>query len=167
MPLSRWSSRHKKTFGEKKKEKWDGNFRLPPKPDSYYSKTKGCCRWCGTAILNEDGTINTRKSWHEDCATEYLLIYHSGEQRAQLWNRDKGICNHCGKFDLKWQADHIKPLVEQKGVKEEDLDWGYYKLENLQTLCKKCHRLKTNSEVKLKGGVNKRKPKYKTNKFRI
>ena len=27
MPLSRWSSRHKKTFGEKKKEKWDGNFR--------------------------------------------------------------------------------------------------------------------------------------------
>jgi len=25
MPLSRWSSRHKKTFG-KKKEKWDGNL---------------------------------------------------------------------------------------------------------------------------------------------
>ena len=83
MPLSRWSSRHKKTFGEKKKEKWDGNFRNPPKPDSYYSKTKGCCRWCGTTILNEDGTINMRKTWHEDCATEYLLIYHSGEQRAQ------------------------------------------------------------------------------------
>ena len=118
MPLSRWSSRHKKTFGEKKKEKWDGNFRLPPKPDSYYSKTKGCCRWCGTAILNEDGTINMRKTWHEDCATEYLLIYHSGEQRAQLWNRDKGVCNHCGKFSMSWQADHIKPLVEQKGVLE-------------------------------------------------
>ena len=41
MPLSRWSSRHKKTFGKKKKEKWDGNFRLPPKPDSYYVETKG------------------------------------------------------------------------------------------------------------------------------
>ena len=117
MPLSRWSSRHKKTFGEKKKEKSDGNFRHPPKPDSYYVQTKGSCRWCGNTILNEDGTINTRKSWHEDCATEYLLIYHSGEQRAQLWNRDKGKCNHCGCEDVKWQADHIKHLVEQKGVK--------------------------------------------------
>ena len=38
--------------------------------------------------------------------------------------------------------DHIKPLVEQKGVKEEDLDWSYYSLDNLQTLCKKCHRKK-------------------------
>tara|TARA_B100001094_G_scaffold330605_1_gene396225 strand:+ start:770 stop:985 length:216 start_codon:yes stop_codon:yes gene_type:complete len=53
MPLSRWSKRHKKTFG-KKKEKWDGNFRLPPKPDSYYTKTKGSCRWCGNVILKED-----------------------------------------------------------------------------------------------------------------
>jgi len=150
VPLSRWSSRHKKTFNKKKKEKWDGNFRVPPKPDSYYSNTKGSCRWCGTAILNEDGTINMRKTWHEDCATEYLLIYHSGEQRAQLWNRDKGKCNHCGCFSMSWQADHIKPLVEQKGVKEEDLDMSYYSLDNLQTLCKKCHREKTTSEVKLK-----------------
>ena len=57
---------------------------------------------------------------------------------------------------MSWQADHIKPLVEQKGVLEEDLDWSYYKLENLQTLCKKCHRKKTNSEVVLKGkGIGK------------
>ena len=116
---------------------------------------------------DKEDTINTRKSWHEDFATEYLLIYHSGEQRAQLWNRDKGICKKCGYFDLHWEADHIRPLVEQKGVKEKDLDWSYYTLDNLQTLCKKCHRVKTNSEVKLKGGVEKRKPKYKTNKFRI
>ena len=52
MPLSRWSSRHKKTFNKKKKEKWDGNFRLPPKPDSYYTETKGSCRWCSKVILN-------------------------------------------------------------------------------------------------------------------
>ena len=166
MPLSRFSRRHERTFG-RDKEEWNGDFRKPPKPDSYYTKIKGQCRWCSSMIVNEDGTINERKSWHKECATEYMIIYHSREQRAQLRKRDKGVCNHCGKFDLKWQADHIKPLVEQKGVEEKDLDWGYYKLENLQTLCKKCHRLKTNSEVKLKGGVNKRKPKYKTNKFRI
>ena len=36
---------------------------------------------------------------------------------------------------------------------------NYYKLENLQTLCKKCHRAKTNSEVVLrgKGKVNYKK----------
>ena len=54
---------------------------------------------------------------------------------------------------------HIRPLVEQKGVKEKDLDWSYYKLDNLQTLCKKCHREKTTSEVKLKTRGEKIKKK--------
>ena len=161
MPLSGWTKRHEKTFGKKKKEKWDGkkDFRLPPKPDSYYTKTKGHCRWCNNVIVKDDGTINERKSWHKECAEEYLLIYSSGEQRAHLWKRDKGICNHCGSFSIKWQADHIKPLVEQKGVEEKDLDWSYFGLDNLQTLCKKCHRKKTNSEVSLrgKGKVNYKK----------
>ena len=70
------------------------------------------------------------------------------ENKIQLWNRDEGICNKCGYFDFMG-TDHIRPLVEQKGVKEKDLDWSYYKLDNLQTLCKKCHE-KTTSEVKLK-----------------
>ena len=160
MPLSRWSSRHKKTFG-KKKEKWDGNFRLPPKPDSYYTQTKGHCRWCSKVILKEDDTINERKSWHEECATEYMIIYHSKEQRAWIRRRDGGECNHCGNTGMRWDVDHIKPLVEQKGVREEDLDWSYYSLDNLQTLCKKCHRKKTNSEVHLK---KKRTTKYKETK---
>jgi 5-methylcytosine-specific restriction endonuclease McrA len=156
MPLSRFSRRHERTFG-KEKEEWNGDFRKPPKPDSYYTKIKGKCRWCGNMIVNEDGTINERKSWHKECATEYMIIYHSREQRAQLRKRDKGVCNHCGKFAMKWDVDHIKPLVEQKGVKEEDLDWSYYSLDNLQTLCKPCHRLKTNSEVILKSNVKKKR----------
>ena len=39
MPLSRFGRRHKHTFG-KKKEKWDGDFRKPPKPNSYYVQEK-------------------------------------------------------------------------------------------------------------------------------
>ena len=156
MPLSRFSRRHERTFG-RDKEEWNGDFRKPPEPDSYYTKIKGQCRWCSSMIVNEDGTINERKSWHKECATEYMIIYHSREQRAQLRKRDKGVCNHCGKFAMKWDVDHIKPLVEQKGVKEKDLDWSYYSLDNLQTLCKPCHRLKTNSEVILKSNVKKKR----------
>ena len=81
MPLSRFGRRHERTFG-KEKEEWDGDFRKPPKPDSYYTKIKGMCRWCGNMFVNDDNTINERKSWHEDCATEYMIIYHSKEQRA-------------------------------------------------------------------------------------
>ena len=161
MPLSRYTKRHKRTFG-KKKEKWDGNYRYPPKPDSYYTKVKGHCRWCDMIIVKKDGTINERKNWHKDCVTEYMLIYHSREQRAHVRKRDKNKCNHCGKVSRKWDVDHINPLVEQKGVIAEDLDWSYYSIDNLQTLCKSCHRKKTNSEVKLK---TKRKVKYKSNKF--
>ena len=94
MPLSRFGRRHERTFG-KEKEEWDGNFRIPPKPDSYYTKIKGQCRWCGNMIVKEDGTINERRSWHEDCATEYMLIYHSKEQPAHVRKRDKGQSNHC------------------------------------------------------------------------
>ena len=160
MPLSRFGRRHERTFG-KEKEEWDGNFRQPPKPDSYYTKIKGQCRWCGNMIVKEDGTINERKSWHEECATEYMIIYHSKEQRAWIRKRDGGKCNHCGNTGMRWDVDHIKPLVEQKGVREEDLDWSYYSLDNLQTLCKKCHRKKTNSEVHLK---KTRTTKYKETK---
>ena len=160
MPLSGFGKRHERTFGKEKQE-WDGDFRKPPKPDSYYTKIKGQCRWCSNMILNEDESINERRSWHEECATEYMIIYHSREQRAQLRRRDGGQCNHCGKISRRWDVDHIRPLVEQKGLKEEELDWSYYSLDNLQTLCKKCHRTKTNSEVHLR---NKKRPKQK-NKF--
>ena len=92
-----------------------------------------------------------------------MLIYHSREQRAHVRKRDKNKCNHCGVISRKWDVDHIRPLVEQKHVKEEDLDWSYYSLDNLQTLCKKCHRIKTNKELSLKG--KKKTLKYKTHKF--
>ena len=50
MPLSKFGRRHKHTIG-RKKEKWDGDFRKPPKPNSYYVQEKGICRWCGKKII--------------------------------------------------------------------------------------------------------------------
>ena len=47
---------------EKRKRNGMVTLGLPPKPDSYYTKIKGKCRWCGNMIVKEDGTINERRS---------------------------------------------------------------------------------------------------------
>ena len=146
MPLSRFGRRHKHTFG-KQKEEWDGDFRKPPKPNSYYIQEKGICRWCGKKII-ENKIHNKRKTWHQDCVTNYMIIYHSTEARKQVWKRDKGNCAICGLQCTKrnWDLDHIKPLMEQKELQEHELDWSYYKLDNMQTLCRPCHKEKTKQD---------------------
>ena len=148
MPLSKFGKRHKHTFG-KKKEKWNGDFRKPPKPNSYYVQEKGICRWCGKKIIEKE-THKTRKTWHQDCATDYMIIYHSTEARKHIWKRDKGKCNDCGEQCTRrgWDLDHVKPLMEQKGIKGNKLDWTYYELNNMQTLCRPCHKKKTKKDMK-------------------
>ena len=59
MPLSKFGRRHKHTFG-REKEEWDGDFRKPPKPDSYYVSEKGICRWCGDKIIENVFTKQER-----------------------------------------------------------------------------------------------------------
>lgn len=54
--------------------------------------------------------------------------------RTELFKRDRGICINCGNYDPYWQADHIIPV--SKGG-------GGTGLENFQTLCIECHKLKT------------------------
>ena len=153
MPLSGWSRRHRLTQ-DKEEEEWDGDFRNPPKPKHYWNAKKGWCRWCGGKITKtpterRGKTQNLRKTWHEDCATHYMIIYHSREARHHVWRRDKGVCNSCGVQCTRrgWDLDHIKPLMEQKGVKKSKLDWSYYGLDNMQTLCKSCHKKKTKVDM--------------------
>ena len=100
-----------------------------------------------TTIIEE---LNKRKSWHGDCAVEYMIIYHSREARRHVWLRDRGKCNGCGKKCTRrgWDLDHIKPLMEQKGRAEKELVWSYYWLDNMQTLCKPCHNEKTKQDRK-------------------
>ena len=81
MPLSGWTRRHKLTHG-KEKEEWDGNFRQPPKPDSYYISQKGICRWCGEKIIENNGARNWAHTGHE---TLHLLpLLHEWKQ----WRRE-------------------------------------------------------------------------------
>ena len=109
---------------------------------------------CGLNIYKND-KINKRSTWHPHCADEYMMIYHPGETRKRIWQRDGGECAKCGKIqprksrqhDLKWHVDHIKPLWEQKGKRFDEIDLNYWREENLQTLCTKCHSDKTSKEA--------------------
>jgi ribosomal protein L37E len=157
MPLSKWSRRHRRTFGDKKPEPevFLEHHRVPPKPTNYYTEKKGECRFCGFPIKNDQGEINTRKSWHSHCADEYMLMYHPGEARKRLWQRDRGYCAGCGivqprksrVHEEKWHVDHIKPLWEQKGKRFDEIDLDYWREDNLQTLCTECHTKKTSREA--------------------
>lgn len=59
--------------------------------------------------------------------------------------RDKGKCQMCGFFSVKrrdFDLDHIDPLFESHQ------DVRYWLEENLQLLCKPCHKEKTREDVR-------------------
>jgi 5-methylcytosine-specific restriction endonuclease McrA len=84
----------------------------------------------------------------------------SDDQRRAVFTRDRGVCSGCGKDTLAedeyhrrgyrntgdlWQADHVKPLFRSNGNME------FFKLANLQTLCTRCHKVKSNADRKGEG----------------
>jgi hypothetical protein len=61
-----------------------------------------------------------------------LILYGKedwAEQRTLVWNRDLGVCQRCRRSDENWQVHHIIP--RGKGGSDD--------LENLETICWKCH----------------------------
>jgi len=117
------------------------------------------CRWCNLEVPK--GRLTFCSDW---CVEEWRLRTDPGYLRHKVLERDKGICAACGTdceaawIDLKrlrgaarlrallewgiksrarkslWDADHIVPVVEGGGECD---------LENIRTLCLKCHRAAT------------------------
>ena len=68
--------------------------------------------------------------------------------RIEIYNRDDYTCQECG-FKIKqserdyshasWEVDHIKAIC---------LGGMCYDIENVRTLCQKCHRLKTTKDIR-------------------
>jgi 5-methylcytosine-specific restriction protein A len=120
---------------------------------------RGLCRWCSLEVPR--GRFTFCSAW---CVHEWKLRTQPAYLREQVFLRDRGICAACridteaeqrrlryargaarqnlldhwkpGRRRRKslWDADHIVPVVEGGG--ECDLD-------NLRTLCLRCHRLAT------------------------
>lgn len=122
------------------------NHRNPPKPHYYDTVPEGTCRWCNMQIgLTKTGRVS-KSRWHKKCYDVYQEIFHTSVTRRAVWKRDTGKCNVCKtQCDRKgingWQMDHIIPLIEANG------DIKYWLLDNLQTLCKPCHKEKTGREA--------------------
>ena len=129
------------------------DHRKPPKPPFYDTYIYGQCRYCGGEILDKKGQRSKRAYWHPACVEEYKLIHFPADIRRAVYKRDKGKCASCGTTNKylrgAWDMDHIKPLVESQG------DLSYWKLPNLQTLCKPCHITKTSAEATARAAARK------------
>ncbi len=118
---------------------------------------RSLCRWCNLEV--PQGRFTFCSDW---CVEEWKLRTDPGYVREKVFERDRGICAACGTdcdaawrhiqrlrgaARLKarrewglgsrkslWDADHIVPVVEGGGECD---------LENLRTLCLKCHRAAT------------------------
>lgn len=144
-------------------------------PANQLSKTEDgltMCRWCNKGVKPPRRTLCS-----EECAHEIKIRCNGKYMRECVYKRDKGICSICN-IDTKeiakkikeatceninaklllehsiskkrkiwkrkfggglWDADHIKPVKD---------GGGQCGLENLRTLCIKCHKKITKNMFK-------------------
>jgi len=85
-----------------------------------------------------------KKRWFSDnCTKEALNVFWiiKGDVsviRQNIFERDKGYCRGCGVLSDNWEADHIIPVF--KGG-------GGCGLDNFQTLCYECHKVKSKQKI--------------------
>lgn len=129
---------------------WVDRASLPKGPNG-----RNLCRWCNLEV--PQGRTTFCSPW---CVNEWKLRTNPGYLRERVFERDGGICALCGIdcaaefLNLKrcrgqkrltawshwrlrpgqrsslWDADHIVPVVEGGGECD---------LENIRTLCLRCH----------------------------
>lgn len=142
---------------------WADRRHLPRGPNGRH-----LCRWCNLEV--PQGRRTFCSDW---CVEEWRLRTDPGYLREKVLERDRGVCAECGldclaawrrlkrlrgaarareqrEWGLRnasrkslWDADHIVPVIEGGG--ECDLD-------NLRTLCLKCHRASTAALRKRRSG---------------
>lgn len=145
--------------------------RIPPKPPWMKAKPKGTCQWCREPIYPGQRQRPRSCNWHHECLCEYRSIFDWQYIRQKVFDRDHGLCQHCGQelysidYFLKrsirihhdYEVDHIKPLFSWPKQDITLLTWDNlplwyapWQMQNLNTLCPKCHRDKTIRERKTK-----------------
>jgi len=83
-------------------------------------------------------------------------IIRRRDLRAKVLERDQGRCARCGRYDPKFEVDHIVALWS--GGKDE--------LDNVQTLCRHCHTRKTVGEAPLRAKADRIRQRHDLTKRR-
>lgn len=133
---------------------WVDRNAIPRGPNG-----RGLCRWCSLEVPRGRYTFCS-----EFCVHEWKLRTQPAYLREQVFKRDRGICASCAvdtthearklryarganrisllaHWGLRrksrkslWDADHIIPVIEGGGECD---------LENIRTMCLRCHRQAT------------------------
>src|SRR5665213_3194341 len=147
-PAARMSTKRKMPGG------WADRHALPKGAEG-----RNLCRWCNLEVPK--GRVTICSAW---CVEEWRLRSDPGYIREKVLERGRGVCAGCGvdclhserqlkrlrgaarlkaliEWGLRaqsrkslWDADHIVPVVEGGGECD---------LQNIRTLCLKCHRAAT------------------------
>lgn len=133
---------------------WVDRKAIPRGPNG-----RGLCRWCSLEVPRGRFTFCS-----EFCVHEWKLRTQPAYLREQVFKRDRGICSACAVDTVRearklryargenrisllqhwglrrrsrkslWDADHIVPVIEGGGECD---------LENIRTMCLRCHRRAT------------------------
>jgi 5-methylcytosine-specific restriction endonuclease McrA len=100
----------------------------------YRAQKDKCACGCGKPLSRQ------RKMWHSDDCRDFAYLSFAiikGDTsiiREHLFLIDGGACRNCGVISDAWEADHILPVF---------LGGGACDISNFQTLCKECHKEKS------------------------
>lgn len=111
------------------------------RPASSFEPT-GKCLYCKGALPSKRHkkycSVRCSDRFYDEEVKPYILDWNLLRKTAK--RRDKHKCVKCG-ARRKLQVDHIKPI--HRGGEE-------FNLENLQTLCIVCHKIKTQGDISFK-----------------
>jgi 5-methylcytosine-specific restriction endonuclease McrA len=102
-----------------------------------FPRKKGYCNACGNKLIGRQTRWCSKK-----CNKKYAENHYWRFARKTAIKRDKKKCIKCGS-KIKLEVNHIKPVLGKgygKGCKHH--------LNNLETLCHKCHVEVTNQQRK-------------------
>ena len=104
-------------------------------------------RWCGKCSAVHSGDCKEQVNWKRTRKTKGKTTTERGygaawrRKRKRVIARDNGLCQPCLKMDIVKafdEVDHIVPISQG----------GDDQLDNLQCICKSCHKHKTQREAK-------------------
>lgn len=142
-------------------------------PIRYPGAEKGVCCMCSLPVLKSDGSPR-RARWHEDCLHEYKIANQASYAREVIFRRDRGYCRACGVLEFRWKRGPVIRTIFGRGAPQPQdttqgpycdveftehwhldhivplADGGQHGVQNLQTLCPACHKIKTAHEATIR-----------------